>query len=204
MTGLALGTTAITLGYLPLGDFRSLALTASALAWVELFAVVAYRLFIAAFPLRAGEIAEGDAQQFVYHVHVLFFLIFFYPILRSGFWPAPFMRLFYQALGAQLGVNTYSQGIIHDPIFVRIGANSTVGQSALLIPHVIEGNRLAHYPIVIGDDVTVGALSVVLAGVTIGDGAVVATGAVVRKNTQIGAREIWGGVPARLIGRRQD
>jgi acetyltransferase-like isoleucine patch superfamily enzyme len=64
---------------------------------------------------------------------------------------------------------------------------------------VIENRKLAHYPIRVGNDVTIGAHSVVLAGVTIGDGALVATGAVVRKGTQIGAGEVWGGVPARRI-----
>ena len=32
-----------------------------------------------------------------------------------------------------------------------------------------------------------------------GDNAIVATGAVVAKRTQIGAGEIWGGVPAKLF-----
>ncbi|QAY74688.1 acyltransferase [Agromyces protaetiae] len=54
--------------------------------------------------------------------------------------------------------------------------------------------------IVIGDDVWLGANTVVLAGVTIGDGAVVAAGAVVTKDVPAGA--IVGGVPARVIGQR--
>jgi acetyltransferase-like isoleucine patch superfamily enzyme len=98
-------------------------------------------------------------------------------------------------------VNTYSQGILHDPPFVTIGRDSVVGQSALLIPHVIEGERLAHHAIRIGDRATVGAGAIVLSGVTIGDGAIVSAGAVVPKGTAIGAGEIWGGVPARLVRR---
>ena len=64
---------------------------------------------------------------------------------------------------------------------------------------MIENEKLAHYPVRIGNNVTVGAHSVVLAGVTIGDGALVATGAVVKKGTRIGAGEVWGGVPAKLL-----
>ena len=56
-----------------------------------------------------------------------------------------------------------------------------------------------HHSVRIGNNVTIGAHSVVLAGVTVGDGALVATGAVVKKGTRIGAGEIWGGVPAKLI-----
>jgi acetyltransferase-like isoleucine patch superfamily enzyme len=146
-------------------------------------------------------VPKDSRQEFVYHVYVLFYLLVFYPVIRSGIPPAPFMRMFYQALGARLGANTYSQGIIHDPIFVEIGHDSVVGQGALLIPHVIEGETLGHYPIRIGNHVTIGANSAVLSDVEIGDNAIVATGAVVPKGSRIGSHEVWGGVPARLIKR---
>lgn len=55
-------------------------------------------------------------------------------------------------------------------------------------------------PIVIGKDVWIGFNAVVLKGVTIGDGAIVAAGAVVTKS--IPPYEIWGGVPAQKIGER--
>jgi acetyltransferase-like isoleucine patch superfamily enzyme len=82
---------------------------------------------------------------------------------------------------------------------VEIGSNCIVGQFALLVPHVIEGRRLAHYPIRIGNNVTIGAHAVVLSDVTIGNNAIVATGAIVRKGTRIADGEIWGGVPARAL-----
>jgi Hexapeptide repeat of succinyl-transferase len=196
---LAAGTAFLLLGNIPLGDFRGVLMTLAGLLLLEVYAASIYRLYLRYFPLRPGEVQEGSSQEFIYHIHVLFFLVFFYPIIRSGFWPAPVMRLIYQSLGARLGPNTYSQGIIHDPIFVEIGANSTVGQSALLIPHVIEGRKLAHYPIRIGNDVTVGALAAILPGVQIEDGSTVATGAVVTKGTRIGRGEVWAGVPAKRL-----
>lgn len=58
----------------------------------------------------------------------------------------------------------------------------------------------AEAEIVLGRDVWLGANVVVLKGVHIGDGAIVAAGAIVRQD--IGAYEIWGGVPARKIGER--
>lgn len=196
---LAVITTWLAFGRIPFGDFRGVVLTLVGIILFYVYSIVLYRVFFGFFPLRDGEVGHGTAQEFIYHVYVLFYLMIFYPIMRSGFMPAPFMRAFYLALGAKLGVNTYSQGIIHDPGFVTIGDHSVVGQSALLIPHVIEGDKLAHYPIRIGNHVTVGAMSAVLPGVTIGDGATVATGAVVPKGTVIGAGEIWGGVPAKRI-----
>lgn len=181
------------------GDYRPLL---DVLVFAMLFfwaAVGVHRLFMTLFPLREGDIPPGSDQEFIYHVYILFYLLVFYPVLRSGIPPAPFMRLLYQALGAKLGSNTYSQGLIHDPLFVQIGDNSTVGQSALIIPHRIEGNELAHQPIRIGDHVTVGANAVILPGVIIGNHATVATGAVVPKGTEIKDYEIWGGVPAKKI-----
>jgi acetyltransferase-like isoleucine patch superfamily enzyme len=55
-------------------------------------------------------------------------------------------------------------------------------------------------PTMIGRDVWVGCHVVVLAGVTIGDQAIVGAGAVITKS--IPGREIWAGVPARKIGQR--
>ena len=196
---LAAVTTKFLLGDLPLGDFRGLTLVVAAILFSYVYALLVYRLFLAWFPLEPGEIAEGSRQESIYHVYLLFYLILFYPVMRSGFVPVPVMRLFYQALGARLGPNTYSSGIILDPKFVEIGSNCIVGQFALIVPHVIEGSRLAHYPIRIGDNVTIGAHAVVLSDVTIGNDAIVATGAVVRKGTRIADGEVWGGVPARAL-----
>jgi acetyltransferase-like isoleucine patch superfamily enzyme len=55
-------------------------------------------------------------------------------------------------------------------------------------------------PTKIGCDVWIGANAVILGGVKIGDGAVVAAGAVVTKDVEAGA--IVAGVPARLVRKR--
>ncbi|MDP4009634.1 MAG: acyltransferase [Candidatus Shapirobacteria bacterium] len=55
-------------------------------------------------------------------------------------------------------------------------------------------------PVTIGDYVFIGPRSIILPGITIGKGAVVAAGAVVTKD--IPEFEIWGGVPAKKIGDR--
>ncbi|MCC6710507.1 MAG: hypothetical protein IT492_23345 [Gammaproteobacteria bacterium] len=65
---------------------------------------------------------------------------------------------------------------------------------------VVKSHKTAD--IVIGNDVFIGAAAVVLPGVTIGDHAVVAAGAVVVRDVAPGA--IVGGVPARSIGNRNE
>ncbi len=56
--------------------------------------------------------------------------------------------------------------------------------------------------IVVGNDVWIGYEAVILAGVTIGDGAIIGTRAVVTRD--VPPYTIVGGVPARAIGRRFD
>lgn len=56
------------------------------------------------------------------------------------------------------------------------------------------------YPIIIGNDVWIATGAILLGGITIGDGAIIAAGAVVTKNVE--PYSIVGGVPARTIRRR--
>ncbi len=189
----------LLLGWISWGSYHGVVMVFGCIFSIYVCAFLGFRIFwkLRAFPV--GEITHNSREETSYHVYLLFLLIFFYPILRSGFVPVPVMRLVYQVLGARLGENTYSSGIILDPPFIRVGDNTLIGQYALLVPHVIENERLAHYPINIGSNVTIGAHAVVLSDVTIEDGALVATGAVVPKGTHIRAGEIWGGVPAKKI-----
>jgi len=55
--------------------------------------------------------------------------------------------------------------------------------------------------IIVEDDVWIGTGCVILMGVTIETGAIIAAGAVVNKS--VPSNEIWGGVPARKIGERK-
>lgn len=85
---------------------------------------------------------------------------------------------------------------------VTIGNNVAIGNYVLImdadfhnpVDHTLPG---AKAPIVIEDDVWIGARVTILKGVTIGKHAVVAAGAVVTKDVPAGA--LVGGVPAKLI-----
>ena len=57
-------------------------------------------------------------------------------------------------------------------------------------------------PVKIGDHCWICSRSIILPGITIGDGAVVASGAVVTKD--VPSYAIVGGVPARIIGHREE
>jgi len=196
---LAVGTTALVFGPLPLGDFRGVTLVVVALLLVYLYAFLVYRCFLLALPLHEGEVPEHSRHELAANVNILFYLLLFNSLIRTHFIPVPVQRLIYLALGARLGANTYSAGALLDPPLTHIGSNTIIGHDAVVFAHVIEGAKLELKSVHIGNTVTIGAKAVVMAGVHIGDNAIVSTGAVVTKDTQIAAGEIWGGIPARRI-----
>ena len=193
------GSTSLFLGALPLGDFRGVTLVIAAAVLTYLYAFVIYRIFLFFMPLTDGVVAEGSRAEFVANVNSLFYLLLFNSLICTHFIPVPMLRLIYLALGARLGSNTYSAGVILDPPLTRIGKNTIIGHDAVIFSHVIEGNKLELKSVHIGDSVTIGASAVVMPGVNIGDGAIVSAGAVVTKDTRIGKGEVWGGIPARLL-----
>jgi len=94
---------------------------------------------------------------------------------------------------------------------IRIGENCLISQFCTLVasnharargmPIKLQGNDPMRVGVVIGNDVWLGAGCVILPGVVIGEGAIVAANAVVTRS--IPSQEIWGGVPARKLGERQ-
>ena len=64
----------------------------------------------------------------------------------------------------------------------------------------ISGHPSSKGDVVIGNDVWIGRNVIILSGIKIGDGAVIAAGSVVTKH--VGCYEIWGGNPARLLKKR--
>jgi len=112
----------------------------------------------------------------------------------------PLLTLFHRFMGMRIGrrvqINTL---VVGDSNLIEIGDDTVIGGDVTLVAHAAEHGRLVTARVMIGNRVTVGLMSVIFPGVTIGDGAVVAANAVVTKGTAIGAGEVWGGVPAHRI-----
>lgn len=89
---------------------------------------------------------------------------------------------------------------------IEIGNNVVLANRVQLLAHDDSAEQLCGYrkigKIVIGNDVFIGANSLVLPGVTIGDGCVVGAGSVVSKS--IPANSVAVGVPARVVGTIED
>ena len=86
---------------------------------------------------------------------------------------------------------------------ITIGDACNIANNVVIVDHdhrlgkVGVENGLESTPVHIGRNVWIGANAVILRGVSIGDGAIIAAGAVV--NHDIPAHEIWGGIPAKKI-----
>lgn len=92
---------------------------------------------------------------------------------------------------------------------VKIGARTLVGYRSQILSanHIIPSKTEKIFntghdlkPVTIGVDVWIGANCIILPGINIGDGAVIAAGSVVTKS--VAAFTVVGGVPARIIKER--
>ena len=106
-----------------------------------------------------------------------------------------------------VGANTFITGPLYVSVGaeVRVGDSVNIGHDVLLLtfhPETYDapvGLGGACGPIHIGDGAWIASRVVVLPGVSVGEGAVVAAGAVVEKDVE--PHTLVGGVPARLLRR---
>lgn len=88
---------------------------------------------------------------------------------------------------------------------VEIGSNTDLASEVMIYNEEHDSSAADFHarsaPVKIGNYVFVGPRAIILPGVTIGEGAVVAAGAVVTKD--VAPYTIVGGVPAKIIGERQ-
>lgn len=89
---------------------------------------------------------------------------------------------------------------IGDDVIIAPGVMITTSNYGLSDGSSISSQERNIAPVVIGNDVWLGYNSVILPGVTVGDGCVVGANAVVVEDLEPGG--IYGGIPARRIGSR--
>jgi maltose O-acetyltransferase len=139
-----------------------------------------------------------------------------------------FRRFFYRAAGIKIGKGStiHTRARFYDPKNIMIGEDTIIGEGVVLDGrdklmignHVDVASEVMIYnsehdvndesfmatnaPVKIEDYVFIGPRVIILAGVTIGRGAIVGAGAVITKDVPPYA--IVGGVPAKIIGERRN
>ena len=97
-------------------------------------------------------------------------------------------------------------GYINSCVNISVSGSVTIGRNVIISENVTIWDSDAHHivgrprgpqPIIIGDHVWIGLNATILKGVTIGDGAVIAAGALVNRN--VPPRMLVAGVPARPV-----
>lgn len=124
---------------------------------------------------------------------------------RFGLFP-PFYTDY--GLNITLGNNVFinSGCCFQDQGGIYIGDNALIGHQVVIATLNHEANpaergNMKALPVHIGKNVWVGAHATILPGVTVGDGAIIAAGAVVSRD--VPPDTVVGGVPARIIRRIQ-
>jgi len=114
--------------------------------------------------------------------------------------PSWITDFYYRALGCKIGKDCFvSSDRINDPYLVTIGDNSIIGSKVIITPHIAEKNEIVFSPITIGDNCLIGLGAQINPGCNIGDGAVIASRAIVPKYTNVPPGEVWAGIPAKKI-----
>lgn len=132
------------------------------------------------------------AWSMIFHRIALFFL----PFLVPSF----FGNIYYRLSGATLGEGVQiNSAHLNDAGSVTLGDRVVIGGNATINAHLTERGELVMAPVVIGNDALIGMESIIQPGCNIGDGAVIASRAVLPKWTNVPAGEVWAGVPAKCI-----
>lgn len=106
-----------------------------------------------------------------------------------------------------LGPRSFLFGLLFDPDLTEIGEGVILGADSFVVAHAIttnpDGSRLfVSAPVTIGARAVIGGMARIDLGVRIGADAIVEPMSYVPPYTVIGAGEVWGGNPARLMHSR--
>lgn len=183
-----------------------LGLFADVLVFMSIFmalTIFTIKILLKLFPPTEGRFNRVDHPEIVYVWGLINFLmmtnLFLY--YQANLLPIPLRKFFSRLLGAKMGKGLINiGGLVVDPYLVTIEEEALLGVDALLLPHTFKAGVLVRRRVTVGRKAVIGVRSILMPGVTVGEGAMVKAMSVVEEGTQIPPYEIWGGIPARKMG----
>lgn len=184
------------------GEYHVLGDTLVFLLAFGLLCAIAARLLLRYRPLGTGLIPMDDPRFAVWKLYTVLYefgcgalkpltVIFLRPLVQILF-------------GARIGRDIALGGKLVDPHLIEIGDEAIIGEGSVVTAHAINSGSIYLDQVVIETRATVGVGAVIYPAVRIGEGATVTANAVVRSGTTIPAGELWGGIPARKLSRKED
>tara|TARA_B100001750_G_C15364388_1_gene523908 strand:- start:174 stop:905 length:732 start_codon:yes stop_codon:yes gene_type:complete len=135
-------------------------------------------------------------------IHWAFLSLFHRLALPALKWMVPSFvgNTYYRMMGCKIGKGSQlNSPLINDCFMVEIGSDAVIGGNAVINGHLFEKDGIHLAKIRIGSNVVIGTAAQINPGCVIGDGAVIASRSVLPKFTEVPAKEIWGGIPAKCI-----
>ena len=126
---------------------------------------------------------------------------------RMMFWVLPFPgSIFYRLCRAEISQNAIisSPETIQEPYLIKVGERSLLGEGCRLQGHYRP--RLGDVfigKVEVGNDVLIGRDACLWPNVIVRDNAIIQENSVLMPGTIVGVGEIWGGAPARLLGKTE-
>jgi len=141
---------------------------------------------------RSPAILTMAAYDFLVNLAQAFFL----PIVRGTI----FINWFYQGMGARIGERTViTTTRIFDCDLIEIGKDCVIGGNVAINGHTGEGKMGIMQRVRIGNQVTIGANTIILPGAVIEDGVVIGANSLVPKDARLEKYSLYGGSPVKKI-----
>jgi len=169
---------------------------------IMVWTFVSLKIIRTIFPIKEGiySYRDNDLNCYIWNLYTFLCIVNLSLLFTNGLVAIPFRKCLYQLLGCRIGKGMVTiAGKLLDPALISLGSNVIVGEESILMAHA---HALTPSPVLIlgrieiKEGALIGARSVVMPGVTIGENSMVNAMSLVPMNTSIPPNQIWGGNPA--------